>query len=72
MEGLGYRPTIKISDPELFLSKRTTGTKMEKRLKERQSNDWPKLGSISWGEWVPRSDTNIDAMMCLQTGALHG
>jgi hypothetical protein len=24
-----------ISDPELFLSKRTAGTKIEKRLKER-------------------------------------
>jgi hypothetical protein len=33
--GTGSLPTVKISDPELFLSKRTTGTKMEKRLKER-------------------------------------
>jgi hypothetical protein len=31
----------KNSDPELFLSKRTAGTKMEKRLKERQSTDCP-------------------------------
>ena len=37
--------TVKISDPELFLSERTAGTKMEKRLKERQSNDGPSLGS---------------------------
>jgi hypothetical protein len=32
------QPSVKISDPELFLSKRTAGTKMEKRLKERQSS----------------------------------
>jgi hypothetical protein len=36
-------PTVKIPDPELFLSKRSAGTKMEKRLKERKSN----LGSIT-------------------------
>jgi hypothetical protein len=40
----------KNSDPELFLSKRTTGTKTEKRrLRERRSSDQPKLGSISRG-----------------------
>ena len=37
-----------MSDPELLLSKRTVGTKMEKRLKERESNDQLNLGSISW------------------------
>ena len=45
-EGQCYQPTVKISDPELFLSKRTAGTKMEKRLKERWSNDMLNLGSI--------------------------
>jgi hypothetical protein len=34
------------SDPELFLSKRTAGKKMEKRLRERRSSDWPDLRSI--------------------------
>ena len=50
VEGWGCHPTVKNSDPELFLSKRTAGTKI-KRLKERQSNDSdsPNLGSISWG-----------------------
>ena len=48
VKGQGYWPTVKISDPELFLSKRTRGSKMEKRLKERWSNDQPNLGSISW------------------------
>jgi hypothetical protein len=41
-----YHSTVK-TDPELFLSKRTTGIKMEKRLRERRSSDWPELGSIS-------------------------
>ena len=31
-EGWCYQSTVKISDPELFLSKRTAGTKMEKSL----------------------------------------
>ena len=42
-----YQPTVKISPLEMFLSKRTTRTKMEKRLKERQPSDGPDLGSIS-------------------------
>jgi hypothetical protein len=37
---------VEISNPELFMSKRTTGTKMEKRLKKKQSNNWTNLGSI--------------------------
>jgi hypothetical protein len=39
----------KTSDPDLFLSKRTAGTKMEKSLMERMSSDRLKLGSISRG-----------------------
>jgi hypothetical protein len=46
VEGWGYHPTVKNSDPELFLSKRTAGTRME-RLRESQFNDWTNLGSIS-------------------------
>jgi hypothetical protein len=38
---------VKNSDPELFLSKRTVGTKMKKRLRERRLSDQPKLGPIS-------------------------
>jgi hypothetical protein len=34
LEGWGFHPTVNISAPELFLSKRTAGTKMEKILKE--------------------------------------
>jgi hypothetical protein len=30
VEGWGCHPTVKNSDPELFLSKRTAGTKMER------------------------------------------
>jgi hypothetical protein len=49
VEGPDYQPIVKISDLELFLSKRTAGTEKEKRLNERQSsNDLPDLASISW------------------------
>ena len=34
---------MKISDSEILLSERTTGTEMDKRLRERWSNDWPNL-----------------------------
>ena len=45
VEGWGCHHIVKTSDPELFLSKRTAGTKVEKRLREKRSSDWPKLGS---------------------------
>ena len=48
VEEWGCHPTVKNSDPELFLSKGTTGTKMEKRQKERRSSDRPNLGSIGF------------------------
>jgi hypothetical protein len=38
VERWGYQPTINISDPELFLFKKTAGTKMEQRLKKKLSN----------------------------------
>ena len=41
---------------------------MKKRLKTRQSSDWPNLGSISWGWGAPRPDTITDSLVCLQTG----
>ena len=41
--------TVKNSNPELSLPKRTAGTKMKKKLRERQSSDRPKLESISRG-----------------------
>jgi hypothetical protein len=41
--------TVKNSDPEFFLSEGTVGTKMEKHLRERRSNDRPKLRFISRG-----------------------
>jgi hypothetical protein len=47
VEQWGRHSIVKVSDPELSLSKRTAGTKMEKRLRERRSSDWPNLGSIS-------------------------
>ena len=35
VEGWGCHARVKNSEPELFLSKRTAGTKMEKRLRAR-------------------------------------
>jgi hypothetical protein len=47
VEGWFCHPTVKNSDPELFLSKRTPGTKMEKIPMERKSSDHPNLEFIS-------------------------
>ena len=70
MKGWGFHPTVKNSDPEMFLSKRTAGTKIEKRLRKKWSSDQPNWDS-SQGEDT-RPYTNTDAMVCLQTGTEHG
>lgn len=63
VEGWGCHPTVKNSDPEFFLSKRTAGTKMEKRMRER--------GPVTSQNWQPsqgetlRPDCIMDAMVCL-------
>jgi hypothetical protein len=41
VEEQSYQLTVKISDPELFLSKRTSETKIEKRLREGSSMTGP-------------------------------
>jgi hypothetical protein len=46
LKGWGHHPAAKNSDPELFLSKRTAGTKMERRLRERSFSDRPNFGLI--------------------------
>ena len=35
-KGWGYQPTVKVSDPELFLYKRTVGTEVEKTVNQRE------------------------------------
>jgi hypothetical protein len=67
VEGWGCHPTVKNIVPELFLSKRTAGTKMEKRLRKRRSRTSPNWDP-SQGEGS-RPDTITDAVMYLQTGA---
>lgn len=52
MEGQRHQPTFKISDPELFPSKRN-GTKKEQRLKKWLISDWLNLGSILWVSTIP-------------------
>jgi hypothetical protein len=54
-EGWGHHFTVKNSDTEL--SKRTAGTKMEKRKMERRFSGQPKLKSSS--RESPRPDTNF-------------
>jgi hypothetical protein len=69
-EGWGYHSTVKNSDPELFLTERTSGRKMEKRLREKLSSDQP-TWDPSQGEAL-RSYNNTYAMVCLKTEILHG
>jgi hypothetical protein len=45
VEKWGCHSTVKNSDPELFWSERTAGSKIMKSLRERRSSDRPKLGS---------------------------
>jgi hypothetical protein len=47
LERWDCHPTVKNSDPELFLSERTTGSKKEKSPRERRSSDWSKPGFSS-------------------------
>ena len=47
VEGWGCHSTVKNSDPELFLSKRTAGANMDKRLREMRYSDQHNLEYIS-------------------------
>jgi hypothetical protein len=50
-KGWGCHPTIKNTDPELFLSKRTARTKLEKSPSARRSSERPQFVSSSRGSW---------------------
>jgi hypothetical protein len=52
-----------IIDPELFLSKGNSGTRVSRDLRKGLPSDQPNLGSI------PNPDTITDARLCLETGA---
>ena len=62
VEGWGCHSTVKNSDSDLSLSKRTSGTKMKKRLRERMSSDRPR--DPAQGE-APSPDTITEALMYL-------
>jgi hypothetical protein len=62
-------PTVKNSDPELFLSERTIGTKIEKRLGGRRSVTGPNWDPAQGA--APRPDTITEAMVCSQKGVYH-
>jgi hypothetical protein len=55
-------------DQELFLFKRNARRKMEQRLKEKLSKDWPK--DPFHGQAL-NPNTITDEMLCLQTEAYH-
>ena len=66
---MGLPSHVKSSDPELFLSKRTSRTKTEKT--------WWKWGPVKGSRWgpawgkAPRPYTTTEAMKCSQKGAYY-
>ena len=66
MEEWGCHPTVKNSDPELFLSKRTAGTKKEKRLRKSRYSDGPTWNPAQGEDSRPDSITD-DAMLSAYT-----
>jgi hypothetical protein len=68
VEGWSCYHTVKISDPEFFLSKRTAGTKMEETEGKAvvTGSTWDPSQRES-----PRPDTTTDVMVCLQRGVYH-
>ena len=67
VEGWGSHATVKNSDPELFLPKRTAGTKMEKRLNKERPVTGPTWDPSQGKALTP--DTIIDSLLYLKTGA---
>jgi hypothetical protein len=64
VEWRGLKCTVKISDPELFMSKGTMWSE-KKRLSKRQSSDGPIWDPSHCG--ARRLDTVTDAKVCLMT-----
>jgi hypothetical protein len=67
VEGRGCHATVKNSDPELFLPKRTAGTNMEKRLNKERPVTGPTWDPSQGKALTP--DTIIDSLLYLKTGA---
>jgi hypothetical protein len=67
MERKRHHPTYKTFKLKFALPARWAGIKMEQRLKEKPTNDWPNLRPIPWRE--PTTDTINDTLLWLQTRA---
>lgn len=62
-----HQPNHETFNPKFVLTIRYIGIKMEQRLREWPTNDWPNLDPFHGRELT--SDTIYDTLLCLQTGA---
>jgi hypothetical protein len=53
MEGLWHQPSHRTLDPQFVLPIRCAGVKMEQKLREWTTNNWPSLRSMPWERTHP-------------------